>query len=82
MKPSKSADEEEAFRALPELCEKASSSIGFIISLAKRYKEKAVDGEEAASIKKKVLKYFPAALCRTADGYADLIWFSAQVGLI
>ena len=63
------------------MCRRASSSIAFFISLEKRYSEKAINGGEARSIKKEVLKYLPAALCRTADGYADFICFTAKVGL-
>ena len=37
---------------------------------------------EGSSIGKKVLKYLPTALCRTADTYADLIWFTAQVDFV
>ena len=60
-------EEDEAFRQLPALCRRASSSIGFFISLGKRYSEKAIDRGEARSIEKKVLTYLLAALCRTAD---------------
>ena len=46
---------DEAFRQLPALCRRASSSIGFFISLGKRYSEKTINGGEANPIKRKVL---------------------------
>jgi hypothetical protein len=70
-------EQREAFTSLKHIKSEASGSIGYFISLGKRYRETGVfqvDSHEQA-----LASLFPNCGGRTIKGYANLIWFTEQV---
>ena len=71
-------EQRDAFSALNRLKEAASSSIGYYVALGKVYREKGVF--EVDEYEERLMQYLPNCGGRTIKGYANLIWFTEQVG--
>lgn len=75
---ARTPEQRQAFSALKRLKSEASSSIGFFISMGKRYRE--VGAFEVDDYEQRLLPLLPTCSGRTLKGYANLIWFTEQVG--
>lgn len=79
--PSIQAQTEEqrlAFSALKQLKEDASRSIGYYVALGSRYRDVGVF--DVDTYEQRLASLLPNCGGRTVKGYANLIWFTEQVG--
>ena len=74
---ARTADQRIAFSSLKSLKANASNSIGYLISLGKKYKEQGVF--EVDEHEQHLLPLLPNCGGRTVKGYANLVWFTEQV---
>lgn len=67
------------YTALPKLMEDSSNSIGFMISLGKKFTDTGIATIDS-TIMPKLKKMLPGGVWpRIIPGYASLMWFAGQV---
>ena len=69
-----------AFSSLKNLKKNASSSIGYYISMGKKFREAGVF--EVDKYEKDLAILLPNCTGRTIKGYANLVWFTEQVSRV
>lgn len=75
---AKTLAQRQAFSALKQLKDDASCSIGYYIALGKRYRDVGVF--DVDMYEQRLAQMLPNCGGRTVKGYANLIWFTEQVG--
>lgn len=77
---ARTPEQRRSFSLLKGLKEAASRSIGYMIALGKKYRETGVF--QVDDYEQRLVNLLPNCGGRTIKGYANLMWFTEQVGIL